>query len=144
MHAISTIFPNAQRRGHPFHLGQSWWRIIQPLVCQKTTDKNSATSKWLVLFFGLSLLPSDEVDTAFADEIMSTIPADDRCRKFADYTVDYYTDSGCDSAAKLRASSPQEQSPTTTNATETLYADYTRGELHQLGYIRRVGYRFAP
>jgi len=49
-------------------------------------DKNSAISKWLALFFGLSLLPSDEVGTAFADEIMSTIPADDRCRKFAAYT----------------------------------------------------------
>jgi len=36
-------------------------------------DKNSATSKWLVLFFGQSLLPSDEVGTAFANEIMSTI-----------------------------------------------------------------------
>jgi len=46
--------------------------------------------------------------------VMSTIPADDRCRKFADYTVDHYTDSGCDFAAG--ASSPQ-QSPTTTNAT---------------------------
>ena len=37
-------------------------------------DKNSAISKWLVLFFGLSLLPSDdEVGTAFANEITSTI-----------------------------------------------------------------------
>ena len=29
MHAISTIFPNTQRRGSRFHLGQSWWRRIQ-------------------------------------------------------------------------------------------------------------------
>jgi len=42
--------------------------------------------------FGLSLLPSDEVGIAFANEkIMSTIPPDDRCRKFADYIVDHYT-----------------------------------------------------
>jgi len=40
-------------------------------------DKNSAISKWLVLYFGLSLLPSDEVGTAFANEIMSTIPAEE-------------------------------------------------------------------
>ena len=39
--------------------------------------------------FGLSL-PSDEVGTAFANEIMSIIPADDRCRKFADYIVDLH------------------------------------------------------
>jgi len=37
---------------------------FRPLVCQKTIDKNSAISKWLVWFFGLSLLPSDEVKTA--------------------------------------------------------------------------------
>ena len=30
-HAISTIFPNAQRRGCRFHLGQSWWRRVQTL-----------------------------------------------------------------------------------------------------------------
>ena len=70
--------------------------------------------------FGLSLLPSDEVGTTFANEIMSTIPADDRCRKFADYIID----SGCDFAPDLWASSPQ-QSPTTINATESLHADYT-------------------
>jgi len=105
-------------------------------------DKNSAISKWLALFFGLSLLPSDEVGTAFADEIVSTIPADDRCRKFVDYIVDHYIDSGCDFAPDLWASSPQ-QSPTTTNATESLHVDYTRGELDCLCYIRSVGYRFA-
>jgi len=33
-------------------------------------DKNSAIYKWLVLFFGLSLLPLDEVGAAFAKEIM--------------------------------------------------------------------------
>ena len=88
--------------------------------------------------FGLSLLPSDEVGIAFANEkIMSTIPPDDRCRKFADYIVDHYIDSGCDFAADLWASSPQ-QSATTTNATESLHADYTRGELDQLSYIRAL------
>jgi len=30
-HAISTIFPNAQRRMCRFHLGQSWWHRIQTL-----------------------------------------------------------------------------------------------------------------
>ena len=80
---------------------------FRPLVCQKTIDKNSAILKRLVLFFGLSLLPSDEVGTAFANEIMSTIQADDRCRKFADYIADHYTDSGCDCAPDIWASSPQ-------------------------------------
>ena len=54
-------------------------------------------------------------------EIMSTIPAVDRCRKFADYVVDYYIDSRCDFAPDLWASSPQ-QSPTTTNAAESFHS----------------------
>ena len=52
------------------------------------TDKTiTAISKWLVLFFGLSWWPLDEVGTAFANDIMYTIPADDRSRKFALITI---------------------------------------------------------
>jgi len=51
------------------HLGQSWWHRIQTLgMSEDYKDKNSAIYKWLVLFFGLSLLPSDEVGTAFTNE----------------------------------------------------------------------------
>ena len=52
---------------------------------------------------------------------MYTIPADYRCRKFADYSVDHYIDFGCDFAPDLWASSPQ-QSPTTTNAAESFHS----------------------
>jgi len=37
-HAISTIFPNSQRRGCRFHLGQSWWRRIQTLGDSSTSS----------------------------------------------------------------------------------------------------------
>ena len=57
-----------------------------------------------MLFFELSLLHLDEVGTAFANEIMSTIPADDPCRKFADVIVNHYTDFTPD----LWGSSPQQ------------------------------------
>ena len=83
-------------------------------------EENLAISKWLV-FFGSSLLPPDEVSTGFANEIMSTIPADDRCRKFSDYIVDHYIYSGCDFAPDLWASSPQ-RSPTTSNAAESFHS----------------------
>ena len=81
MNVVSNIFPCS-----------SSWVSFPPrpvLVAQNSEDykDNSAIYKWL---FGLSLLPSDEVGTAFANEIMSTIPADDRCRKIADYI-----NSGC-------------------------------------------------
>jgi len=84
MHAISQMLSVVGILSTWANLGGAEFR---PLVCQKTIDKNSAISKWLVLLFALSLLPSDEVGTAFANEIMSTIPADDRCRKFAAYIV---------------------------------------------------------
>ena len=71
-----------------FHIGQSRWRRIQILgMSGDYTDKKSAISKWLVLFFGLSWWPLDEVGTAFANDIMYTIPADDRSRKFALITI---------------------------------------------------------
>ena len=58
---------------------------------------------------------SNEVDTAFANDIMPTILAD-RYRKFEDYV-----DSGCDFAPDLWASSPQ-QSPPTINAAESFHS----------------------
>jgi len=66
-------------------------------------------------------LPSDELGTAFANEIMPAIPADDRCRKFADCVVDHYIDSGCDFALDLWVSNPQ-QSLTTTNAADSFHS----------------------
>jgi len=57
---------------------------FRPFVCHSEDykDKNSAIYKWLVLFFRLSLLPLDD-----RNRTMSTIPDDDRCRKFADYIM---------------------------------------------------------
>ena len=49
------------------------------------------------------VVPSDEVGTAFANEMMSIITADDRCRTFEDYI-----NSRCDFAPDLWASSPQQ------------------------------------
>jgi len=110
--------------------GQSWWRRIQTLgMSEDYKYKNSAIYKWLlVLFFGLSLLPSDEVGTAFANEIMFTIPADDRCRKFADDIVDHYIDSVCEFAPDLWAASPQ-QSPTTTNAAAESFHSHLNADI---------------
>jgi len=48
---------------------------------------------------------------------MSTIPVDDRCRKFADFIVNHYIDFTTD----LRGSSPQ-QGPTITNAAKSFHS----------------------
>ena len=54
------------------------------------------------------------------NDIMSTIPVDDRCRKFADYIVDHWLRVWF-FAPDLWASSPQ-QSTTTTNAAEPFHS----------------------
>jgi len=66
-------------------LGQSWWRRIQQigLACNYN-DKNSDIAKWLIKFFGLSLLPANEIEDAFAEDIMDDAPSDAKCVEFAD------------------------------------------------------------
>ena len=39
-------------------------------------------AKWLVRFYGLSVLPANEVE-----DVVSDMPDDERFRKFADYVV---------------------------------------------------------
>jgi len=53
-------------------------------------DKSSDASRWLRLFFGLSLLPPNEVSDTLTDDIMSDAPASDTAMKFADYVLENY------------------------------------------------------
>ena len=63
-----------------------WWRKIQQigLACSYN-DKNSDIAKWLLKFFGLSLLPANEIEDAFVEDIMDDAPSDAKCVEFADY-----------------------------------------------------------
>jgi len=76
--------------------GEEKEESIQSGLSEDYKVKGTAVAQWLLLFFGLSLLPADEVVAAFTDEIMSRMPNDDPCRRFADYVVEYYIDDGCD------------------------------------------------
>jgi len=62
--------------GCRFHLTQSWWKHIQQLGLKPDyIDPNSEIGKWLhYLIFGLSLLPSSEVDDCFVEDLMSIKP----------------------------------------------------------------------
>jgi len=40
-------------------------------ISKRTLQK----TKWLVLFFGLSLLPANEVEVAFVEDVVSDMPA---------------------------------------------------------------------
>ena len=78
-------------------------------------------AKWLVWFHGLSLLPANEVEVAFVEDVVSDMPDDERFRKFADYVVENYLDAGCDFSPILWAESP-DLNPATTNGCESYHA----------------------
>jgi len=40
-------------------------------------------AKWPVRFYGLSLLPANQVEVAFVEDVVSDMPDDERFRKFA-------------------------------------------------------------
>jgi len=48
------------------------------------------------------------------------MPNDDRCRRFADYVVEYYIDYGCDFPPGVWAQRP-DLNPTTTNGAESFH-----------------------
>jgi len=53
-------------------------------------DPNSEIGKWLHLIFGLSLLPSSEVDDCFVEDLMSTQPLSETLVEFSDYLINTY------------------------------------------------------
>ena len=86
MSAVNTVFPQAALRGFRFHLGQSWWRRMQSLgLSEGYKQKSTPEAKWLIQFYGLSLLPANEVEVAFVEDVVSDMPDDERFRKFANY-----------------------------------------------------------
>lgn len=91
MKMVHTIFPTTSVKCCRFHLGQSWWRKIQALgLSNEYKDKECEIGKWLVKVFGLPFLPSDQIEEAFAEDVMSDAPTDSRCVQFADYLTDVY------------------------------------------------------
>ena len=122
MSAVTTVFPQAALRGCRFHLRQSWWRRMQSLgLSEDYKQKSIPEAKWLVQFYGLSLLPANEVEVAFVEDIVLDMPDDERFQKFADYVVENYLDVGCDFPPILWVESP-DPNPTTTNGCESYHA----------------------
>ena len=78
-------------------------------------------AKWLVRFYGLSLLPANEVEVAYVEHVVSDMPDDERFRKIADYVVENYLNAGCDFPPILWAESP-DLHPATTNGCESYHA----------------------
>jgi len=76
-------------------------------------------------FFGLSLLPCDEVADLFTEDIMFDMPNDARCRQFADYVVDNFVATDSDFPPTLWAHAP-DMMPVTTNGAESCYGHHKR------------------
>lgn len=121
MNAVEAKFSQTRLIGCRFHLGQSWWRRIQSLGLSDDYRQHSCTtSKWLKRFFGLSLLPCDEVPDSFTEDIMFDMPDDVRCRQFADYVVDNFVATDSDFPPTLWAHAPDIM-PVTTNGAESYH-----------------------
>ncbi|XP_016660095.1 uncharacterized protein LOC107883822 [Acyrthosiphon pisum] len=89
--AISEVWPSAQLKGCRFHLGQSWWRKIQQLELSKEFKNNdSEIGQPLKLFFGLSLLSTEEVNDSYTNEFISLKPINGKLEEFFDCILEHY------------------------------------------------------
>ena len=60
--SLRAVFPSAKIDCCRFHMGQSLWRKIQSVgLSTQYKDKTTDIGKWLTMFFGLPILPSNEV-----------------------------------------------------------------------------------
>lgn len=83
--AVRKVFPNCRIKGCCFHWGQALFRKIQALELKSEySDPESEIGKWLKLFFGLPLLPPDEVNSAIDDLIIEQ-PHQIALREFSEY-----------------------------------------------------------
>jgi hypothetical protein len=119
--SIHTALPTSRHMCCRFHRAQAWWRKIQNVGLSTTfRDNGSNTAKWLKRFFGLSLLPADEVSDTFANDIMDDAPTTPGCVEFSDYVWEQYISEEASFTPYLWAAAP-DISIRTTNGAESLH-----------------------
>jgi len=70
--AVFSSWPWTRIRGCRFHLAQSWWRKIQALgLSPEFKDKTSEIGNILKMFFGLLLLPPDQVVGCYVEDLFA-------------------------------------------------------------------------
>jgi hypothetical protein len=89
---LMRVFPACKIDCCRFHLAQSWWRKILQTVrlSSEYKAKSCEIGKWLSQFFGLPLLPAEEIEDCFIEHIMSEAPSDEKYTAFPDYVLDTY------------------------------------------------------
>jgi hypothetical protein len=82
------FFPNCKSMASRFHLGQSWFKKIQSdKNLLKNYNSKSELGVWLKQLFALGLLPSEDVEDAFA-YLIENSPTDNF--EFTDYILNNY------------------------------------------------------
>lgn len=94
---------------------------IQQLGISTHYNNNTESGKWLHWVFGLSLLDAAEVEDAFIEDLMATVPAE--AMKFADYLVETYVEEQCRFPPVLWASTNLSHDRTT-NACESFHSSF--------------------
>ena len=95
---------------------------VHSLLACNYNDTNSDIAKWLLKFFGLSLLPANEIVDDFAEDIMDDAPSDAKCVEFADYVYNNYISNDCQFPPNVWACSPY-GSFRTINGAESFHSD---------------------
>ena len=91
------------------------------------TDPDNDTGKWLKMFFGLPLLPANEIEDAFAEDIMSDALRDPEVENFTDYVFDTYIKPDARYPPNMWARMPDDtQIPTTTNGAENFHCHFKK------------------
>ena len=116
------VFPDVPIKLCRFHLSQSLYRKIGNLHLVENYKARDVMGKWLVMFFGLSLVTPEEVEDCYAFDIMPDLPDDDRTIAFADYFLETYIHGSF--PPHLWAEPPLEAVPRTTNGAEAFHSHF--------------------
>ncbi|XP_022177387.1 uncharacterized protein LOC111038560 [Myzus persicae] len=119
--AVLEVFENCQVVGCRFHLSQAWFRHIKNCKeLNKHYTGKTVVYQWLQSFFGLSYLPSNEVNVGFVS-LMANAPPN--VEHFTDYIVDTFIDENSLFPPHFWAGEPS-MDPRTTNGPEAFHRDF--------------------
>lgn len=119
--AVRSVCPDVKIHGCRFHLTQSWWRKIQEVgLVAEFKNSDGEIGSVLRLFFGLPLLPPEEVQECFLEDLMALKPVDRKLDKFCDYVLDTYIVEDCQFPPKMWAKFDV-IADTTTNCCESFH-----------------------
>lgn len=124
--ALRKMWPSVNIKGCRFHLGQSWWRMIQSVgLASEFRDKDSGIGRALKYLFGLHYLPQSDVLDCFTDDLMAIKPIDDKIDKVFDYIFENYITSDSRFPPKMWAECSSALS-LTTNGCEAFHSKFNK------------------